>query len=49
VAGRERSGSTRPEGFADHYTTPRELGPARVDLTKALGLAGELEDAALTR
>jgi Arc/MetJ family transcription regulator len=31
------------------FTTPRELGPARVDLTKALGLAADLEDAALTR
>lgn len=31
------------------YTTPRTLGPARVDLTTALSVAGELEDAALTR
>jgi hypothetical protein len=31
------------------YTTPRDLGPARVDLTKALGLAAVLEDDALTR
>ena len=31
------------------YTTPRALGPARVDLTKALGLAGRLEDEALAR
>lgn len=31
------------------YTTPRTLGPARVDITKALRLAGELEDEALTR
>jgi hypothetical protein len=31
------------------YTTPRHLGPARVDLTKALGLAAELEDDALAR
>jgi hypothetical protein len=31
------------------YTTPRELGPARVDLTKALRLAAELEDDALAR
>jgi hypothetical protein len=31
------------------YTTPRDLGPARVDLTKALRLAGELEDDALAR
>jgi hypothetical protein len=31
------------------YTTPRDLGPARVDLTKALGLAAVLEDDALAR
>lgn len=31
------------------YTTARQLGPARVDLTKALQLAGELEDDALAR
>ena len=31
------------------YTTPRNLGPARVDLTKSLSLAADLEDAALTR
>lgn len=31
------------------YTTPRKLGPAQVDLTKALRLAGELEDDALSR
>jgi hypothetical protein len=31
------------------YTTPRELGPPRVDLTKALSIAGELEDEALAR
>jgi hypothetical protein len=31
------------------FTVPRELGPARVDLTKALGLAGQLEDDALAR
>lgn len=30
------------------YTTPRALGPARVDLTKALRIAAELEDDALT-
>jgi hypothetical protein len=30
-------------------TTPRELGPPRIDVTKALSLAGELEDEALTR
>jgi hypothetical protein len=31
------------------YTTPRDLGPARVDLTKALHIAGQLEDDALAR
>lgn len=31
------------------YTTPRRLGPARVDLTKALRLAADLEDDALAR
>lgn len=40
-------------GLGDHsegpasYTTPRPLGPARLDLTKALGLAAQLEDEAL--
>jgi Arc/MetJ family transcription regulator len=31
------------------YTTPRALGPARVDVTKALALGERLEDAALVR
>jgi hypothetical protein len=31
------------------FTTPRELGPAHVDLTKALALAGELEDQEIVR
>ena len=31
------------------YTTPRRLGPARVDLTKALALAERLEDEELAR
>jgi hypothetical protein len=30
-------------------TMPRTLGPARLDLTKALALAGELEDETLAR
>jgi hypothetical protein len=38
-------GDARPRA----YTTPRDLGPARVDLTKALGVAEDLEDAALAR
>jgi hypothetical protein len=29
------------------FTTPRALGPARVELTKALGIAARLEDDAL--
>jgi Arc/MetJ family transcription regulator len=33
----------------DTYTIPRRLGPARVDLTKALGLAAALEDDELAR
>ncbi|MGH2895034.1 MAG: antitoxin [Solirubrobacteraceae bacterium] len=44
---REGLGPPRQEGAA--YTTARSLGPARVDITRALGLAGELEDDALTR
>lgn len=31
------------------YTTPRKLGPARIDLDNALRVAGELEDDALAR
>jgi hypothetical protein len=31
------------------FTTPRNLGPARVDVTKALQLAADLEDDALAR
>lgn len=38
----------RPEGPRS-YTTPHALGPARVDLEKALGLAGRLEDEELAR
>lgn len=39
-----------PAALSDRgYTTPRTLGPSRVDVTKALGLAGQLEDEALTR
>lgn len=34
---------------AASFTTPRRLGPARIDLTHALQLAAELEDDALTR
>jgi Arc/MetJ family transcription regulator len=38
-----------PASDSRAYTTPRALGPARVDLTKALQLAGDLEDDALAR
>jgi hypothetical protein len=31
------------------YTTPRQVGPARVDLTKTLRVAADLEDDALAR
>ena len=34
---------------AASYTTPRQLGPARVDLTKGLALAERLEDEELAR
>jgi hypothetical protein len=44
-----RVGLGAPEGCEHPYTTPRTLGPARVDVTKALMLADELEDEALTR
>ena len=38
----------RPSG-APSFTTPRALGPPNLDLTKALALAGQLEDEALMR
>lgn len=40
-------GSARVESRA--FTRPRALGPARVDLTKALTVAANLEDDALAR
>jgi hypothetical protein len=43
-----RAGFGAPEAAAS-YTTPRRLGPARIDLTHALRLAAELEDDALAR
>jgi hypothetical protein len=39
-------GSAPPSG---RYTTPRQLGPARVDLTRALAVATAIEDDALAR
>jgi hypothetical protein len=44
-----RAGLGPADAGARHYTTPRDLGPPRVDITKALGLAGQLEDEALAR
>lgn len=38
----------RPDG-ARSYTTPRELGAASVDLTRALAIAAQLDDEATTR
>lgn len=40
-------GGLAPASSPGPYTTPRNLGPARVDLTKALGLAASLEDDAM--
>jgi hypothetical protein len=44
-----RAGLGAAAGAPGSFTTPRDLGPARVDLTKALELAGQLEDDALAR
>jgi Arc/MetJ family transcription regulator len=44
-----RAGLGPPGAAGRRYTTARTLGPPRVDLTKALRLAGELEDDALAR
>lgn len=44
-----RAGLGQPDRAGGRYTTPRSLGPARVDLVKALSLAGSLEDDSLTR
>ena len=44
-----RAGLGSPATGLQSYTTPRALGPARVDLTKALRLAERLEDEELTR
>ena len=44
-----RAGFGEPASPARSYTTPRKIGPARVDLTKALRVAAELEDDALVR
>jgi len=44
-----RAGLGPAEPGERRYTTARDLGLPRVDLTKALGLAGQLEDEALAR
>jgi hypothetical protein len=44
-----RSGLGPVDPGSRRYTTPRDLGPARIDVTKALSIAGELEDEALAR
>jgi hypothetical protein len=44
-----RAGLGASGGRARTFTTPRELGPARVDVTKALQLAAGLEDESLAR
>jgi len=44
-----RAGLAPNEPDGRSYTTPRALGPPRVDLTKALSLASALEDEALAR
>ena len=44
-----RAGLGPSEPSGRRYTVARTLGPPRVDVTKALSLAGELEDEALAR
>ena len=44
-----RTGFGGASSEARPYTTPRAVGPARIDLTRVLGLAGDLEDDALVR
>jgi hypothetical protein len=44
-----RAGLGASASVPREYTTPRHLGPAKVDLTKALQLAADLEDDALAR
>jgi hypothetical protein len=44
-----RAGLVPAKRGARRYTTPRSMGPARVDLTRALGVASELEDQSLAR
>ena len=44
-----RAGLGRSSDGPRTYTVERDLGPARVDLTKALQLSAELEDDAIAR
>lgn len=44
-----RAGLASPSSATRGYTTPRKLGPPRVELTKALRIAAELEDDELAR
>jgi hypothetical protein len=44
-----RAGLGPSESTPRTYTTPRRVGPARVDLTHALRIASDLEDDALAR
>jgi hypothetical protein len=44
-----RAGLGAPASVPRAYTTPRHLGPPRLDLTKALQVAADLEDDALSR
>ncbi|MFN8518743.1 MAG: antitoxin [Chloroflexota bacterium] len=44
-----RAGLTPARQRAHRYTVARPLGPTRVDLTKALRIAADLEDDALAR
>lgn len=44
-----RSGVGERPDAARRYTTPRELGAASVDLTRALAIAAQLDDEAIAR
>jgi hypothetical protein len=44
-----RAGLGAPASAPRTYTTPRDLGPPRIDLTKALRVASDLEEDALAR
>ncbi|MFN8150309.1 MAG: hypothetical protein U0R24_04165 [Solirubrobacterales bacterium] len=44
-----RAGLEEPSKPRPFRVKPKDMGPARVDLTKALQLAGEMEDAEIVR